>query len=80
MTTNLRDKINLLTNMIQAEDLQEFQASLLIDAAGKTTGDVAVDAAMTANATNAKANKLACARRRQHYEEVLAELNKELAG
>lgn len=79
-TSNLREKINMLTNMIQAEDLQIFQAQIIVDSALKSTGDVQVDQAMQANATNSKAQVLASARRRAHCEELLAELTAELSG
>lgn len=77
-TENLREKINMLTNMIQADDLQMFQSQMQVDATAKSTGDVGVDQAMAANATNARSQILACARRLETYRTKLAELNTEL--
>jgi hypothetical protein len=77
-TENLREKINMLNNMIQAEDLQSFQSQLLVDSTSKTTGDEQVDKAMAANATNAKAQILACTRRLETFRAKRAELDAEL--
>lgn len=79
-TTNLREKINMLTNMIQAEDLQIFQAQIIVDSAAKSTGDAQVDQAMQANANNSKAQVLASTRRMAHCQEVLTALTAELAA
>jgi hypothetical protein len=78
-TDNLREKINMLNNMIQADDLQSFQAQMQVDAALKTSGDAQVDQALKAQAENAKAQILACARRLETYRAKLVELNAELA-
>ena len=77
-TENLREKINVLNNMIQADDLQSFQTQLQIDAAKTTSGDAQVDQAMKAQAENAKAQILACARRLETYRAKHAELSAEL--
>lgn len=77
-TENLREKINMLTNMIQAEDLQVFQSQMIVDAATETTGDTQVDQAMVGNATNSKAQILAGTRRLETYRAKLAELTAEL--
>jgi len=77
-TENLREKINMLNNMIQADDLQTFQAQMQIDATAKTSGDAQVDQALAGQAANAKAQILACARRLETYRAKLAELNAEL--
>lgn len=77
-TENIREKINMLTNMIQAEDLQSFQAQMQVDTTNATCGDVAVDQALAAQATNAKAQILACTRRLETYRAKLIELNAEL--
>ncbi len=78
-TENLREKINMLTNMIQADDLQAFQAQMQVDAAGTSSGDAQVDQALAGQATNAKAQILACTRRLETYRAKLAELNAELS-
>ncbi len=77
-TENLREKINMLVNMIQADDLQMFQAQMQVDAAGESTGDAQVDQALAGQATNAKAQILACTRRLATYRAKLVELNTEL--
>ncbi len=79
-TENLREKINMLTNMIQAEDLQRFQAQAQVDVASESTGDAQVDQALAGQATNAKAQVLACARRIVSFREKLDALNAELNG
>jgi hypothetical protein len=78
MTENLREKINMLNNMIQADDLQSFQAQLLIDAAQTSTGDPQVDQAMQGNASNARAQLLQCNARLTTYRATLKTLNDEL--
>lgn len=77
-TENLREKINVVTNMIQSEDLQMFQAQLFVDAASTTTGDKQIDQAMTGQAANSKAQILAHTRKLETYRAKLAELNAEL--
>jgi hypothetical protein len=77
-TENLREKINVLTNMIQAEDLQMFQAQMLIATTEKSAGDAQVDQAMAAQAANSKAQVLAHTRRLETYRAKLAELSAEL--
>lgn len=77
-TEHLREKINVLNNMIQADDLQAFQAQLIIDAALKSSGDAQVDAAMKNSASNARAQLLACNCRLETYRKRLSELTAEL--
>lgn len=81
MTTEfLREKINILNNMIQQVVLEQFQLNLLVKVAAASTGDAQVDQNLQASATNAKAQLLACERRLAVYREELAPLNVELGG
>ena len=77
-TENLREKINMLTNMVQSEDLQVFQQQMLVATVATSTGDAQVDQAMRSNAANAKAQILAGTRRLETYRAKLAELTAEL--
>ncbi len=77
-TENLREKINMLNNMIQADDLQMFQAQMQVDATLKSSGDAQVDQAMKAQADNCKAQIMACARRLETYRAKHAELSAEM--
>lgn len=79
-TDYLREKINILNNMIQQAALEQFQLNLLIKVASVTAGDAQVDQQLQASATNAKAQLLACERRLAVYREELAPLNIELGG
>ena len=79
-TLYLREKINLLNNMIQAEDLQAYQNQLLVDAANKPSGDAQVDQSMKSNASNLRAALLASSVRLEHYRSELAKLTAELEG
>lgn len=77
-TENLREKINMLTNMVQAEDLQMFQSQMVVDVSGQKSGDAQVDQALAGEAANAKARMLAHTRRLETYRAKLAELTAEL--
>ena len=79
-TDYLREKINILNNMIQQAALEQFQLNLLIKVASVTAGDAQVDQQLQASATNAKAQLLECERRLAVYREELAPLNIELGG
>ena len=79
-TDYLREKINILNNLIQQSALERFQLSLIIKAASSSAGDAQVDQNLQAAATNAKAQLLACERRLAVYTEELAPLNAELGG
>lgn len=79
-TDYLREKINILNNMIQQAVLEQFQLNLLIKIAADTTGDGQVDQNLQASATNAKAQMLACERRLAVYRAEIAPLNAELGG
>lgn len=79
-TDYLREKINILNNMIQQAVLEQFQLNLLIKVAASTTGDAQVDQQLQAAATNAKAQLLACERRLAVYREEIGPLNTELGG
>lgn len=79
-TEFLREKINILNGMIQQTVLEQFQLSLVVKVASTTTGDAQIDQNMHANATNAKAQLLACERRLTVYREELAPLVAELGG
>lgn len=79
-TDYLREKINILNNMIQQAVLEQFQLNLLVKIAADTTGDAQVDQNLQAAATNAKAQLLSCERRLAVYREELAPLNAELGG
>jgi hypothetical protein len=78
-TEFLREKLNALNNLIAQESMQIFQHELLVEAAGKSTGDAQVDEqVMKPNATNAKGVILASSRRLAVYKAKHAELTKEL--
>lgn len=77
-TEFLREKINTLSNMIQAEALQMFQHQMQVDIMSKSTGDVAVDSQLAGQASNSKAQILAHSRRLGVYRSKHAELTSEL--
>lgn len=79
-TTNLRQKINALENMIQADDIQMFQAELIVAASETSTGDPQVDQAMKANAMNASAQAMQCKARLAVYRGKLIDLQAEMGG
>lgn len=79
-TSNLREKINVLQNMIQADDIQMFQAELVVAASEASTGDPQVDQAMKANAMNARAQAMQCGARLIIYRARLTDLQAELGG
>lgn len=79
-TEFLREKINVLNNMIQQAALEQFQLSLVVKIASSSTGDAQIDQNLQAAATNAKAQITACERRLAVYREELAPLNVELGG
>lgn len=79
-TEFLREKINVLNNMIQQTVLEHFQVSMVIKIAATSTGDAQIDQNFQAAASNAKTQMLACERRLEVYREELAKLSEELGG
>jgi uncharacterized protein (UPF0216 family) len=77
-TEFLREKINVLNNMIQQTALEHFQVSLVIKIAATSTGDAQIDQNFHAAASNAKTQMMACERRLEVYRQELAQLSAEL--
>ncbi len=77
-TEFLRERINMIVQLTQAEVLNIEQHELLIKASEKGSGDAQVDRVMVGNAQNARAVVLASQRRLQTYKDRLDELTKEL--
>lgn len=77
-TSNLREKINTLQNLLQQVDLESFQLGLVIRTAEQSSGDTQVDAQLKAHAENARTQMFAVNRRTAVYQEALAPLQAEL--
>lgn len=77
-TEFLREKINVLNNMVQQAVLEQFQLQIAIEVASQSTGDAQIDANLLAAATNAKGQLLACERRLVVCRARLIELQTEL--
>jgi hypothetical protein len=77
-TDYLREKINTLSQLRMNADIEAFQHSLNVKIASETSGDPQVDANLSANAQNSKAQLLACTRRLVVYNAELNALQAEL--
>jgi len=77
-TTNLREKINTLNNLLLQADLEAFQLRLTVEVAKEPTGDAQIDAQLKAQAQNAAAQIVAVKRRITVCEEALGPLQAEL--
>lgn len=77
-TTNLREKINVLTTLLQQADLEAFQLELTVQCAAESSGDAQVDTQLRAHAQNASAQLLAVKRRVAVCQAALDPLQAEL--
>lgn len=62
-TSNIREKMNVLGNLLLQADLEQFQLQLTIDCAATPSGDAQADAQLQMQSKNA-ATQLAIVRRR----------------
>lgn len=78
-TEHIREKINMLNNIICNEDVQLLQNQLIVKAAEATTGDLQVDQQiMLPNASNSKVQIMAITARLAVYKAARDELTAEL--
>lgn len=77
-TSFIREKMNLLTNLMQQTELELFQLELHVEVASASTGDKQVDANLGAVAQNAKTQMLVHRRKMAVYQAKLEAYRLEL--